>query len=148
MVLGGGYSVGALAADAITGATCTKYLAMAANGVRAWGASKRLRASLSAVGQIARIGDEAHHIVAAGARGAEQARDLLAAFGIGIDDAANGVFLPNKVHRKIHTAEYYKSVTERLSQATNKDEAMEILSKIRRELEEQATKATTNAKPQ
>ena len=36
----------------------------------------------------------AHHIVAGTARLAQDARDVLYKFGVGINDAVNGVFLP------------------------------------------------------
>jgi hypothetical protein len=52
-------------------------------------------------------------------------RDL----GIGINDAANGVFL-GKVHSAIHTGDYYGAVEQALTGAKTKAEAEQILRNI------------------
>jgi hypothetical protein len=66
--------------------------------------------------------------VAGGAERAGPARAALERFGINIDDAANGVFLPSDVHRSLHTNAYYDAVNVALSQATTKEEALQVLS--------------------
>lgn len=59
-----------------------------------------------------------------GNRFAQMSRNILHKAGIGIDDAANGVFLPKNmqyptppasIHSTLHTNLYYKSIFERLS---------------------------------
>jgi len=69
---------------------------------------------------------DAHHIVAQEDRRAVRSRGYLISWGIGINDADNGVFLPRYVHTKIaslpdapshqviHTDLYYLTVTTRL----------------------------------
>ncbi|GIF18117.1 RHS repeat-associated protein [Actinoplanes tereljensis] len=89
---------------------------------------------------------EAHHIVASGAAGAKTAQTRLAHFGIDINDAANGVFLPaNKssanptgasVHRVIHSPYYYNYVNDLLAKATNAAEATAALDMVRQQLKD------------
>ena len=57
----------------------------------------------------------AHHIVASNATAAKQTVAILAASGIDINDADNGVFLPSSNHSRMHTPEYYKKINDRLS---------------------------------
>jgi A nuclease family of the HNH/ENDO VII superfamily with conserved AHH len=78
--------------------------------------------------------DEAHHIVAGEAKLADPAREVLKKFEIGINEAANGVFLPSKFHRQMHSEKHYRSVNYALEQATTRDEALEALDTIRRSL--------------
>ncbi len=69
-------------------------------------------------------GAATHHIVAGGAEAAAPARAVLQRFGIGINDAVNGVFLPASraapnaagaaVHSTVHTRAYYQAVNEAL----------------------------------
>ena len=82
--------------------------------------------------------------MAGGAKAATEARVILQKFGVGINDAANGVFLPATkalaetrdavAHAVVHTKEYYDSVTTALLQATSKKEVIEALSQIRARL--------------
>ncbi|MFG0312568.1 MAG: AHH domain-containing protein, partial [Phycisphaerales bacterium] len=135
---GGGYSVGAALVDAGTGAGCVGVLSKAGKVGKIVGSSRLLRRGLLAAGEVAEHGDEAHHIVASGARGAAGARGILADFGININDAANGAFLPASFHRRMHTASYYQEVTERLSAAGTREEAIDILKTLGDELRRQA----------
>ncbi|WXB19179.1 AHH domain-containing protein [Pendulispora albinea] len=106
--------------------------------------SKILAAALSKAGFVRGTGEAAHHIVAGGAKAAAPARQVLQNFGIGINEAANGVFLPGNmssanpaamaVHAKIHSGDYYRAVNAALSGATSKQEALEILQGIRQAL--------------
>ncbi|MEO8998607.1 MAG: AHH domain-containing protein [Rhodanobacter sp.] len=68
---------------------------------------------------------DAHHIVAQSDRRASGSRDRLFKWGIGINDADNGVYLPKRVgsmpnspdataHEGIHTARYHLTVFARL----------------------------------
>jgi RHS repeat-associated protein len=86
----------------------------------------------------------AHHIVAGEAKLAEAARAVLRRFGIDINDARNGVFLPvNKksanptgaaVHSQVHGPKYYAKVNRLMNEATSREEVFEILDIIRQQL--------------
>ena len=102
--------------------------------------SKALREAMEQAGKTAGKSDAAHHIVAGSAKGAEKAREILKKFGIGINDAANGVFLSTiqgtsgAYHPGLHTAKYYDAVNQMLGKAKNKDEAIKILNEIANQL--------------
>jgi len=96
--------------------------------------SRKLARALEAAGQARPPGAATHHIVAGRAQKAEPARAALERFGIGIDDAANGMFLPSNVHQRIHTDAYYKAVNAALTTANTRAEALEALSRIRQRL--------------
>lgn len=78
---------------------------------------------------------EAHHIVAAKDERADRARRYLFNWGIGINDADNGVFLPRGAgasipgqpnalnHRPLHTNKYYFVVTARLLTVSDEPQA-------------------------
>ncbi|WP_164016539.1 AHH domain-containing protein [Pyxidicoccus trucidator] len=106
--------------------------------------SKRLAANLESAGVRRPQGTDAHHIVAANAEAAGSARAVLHRFGVDIDDAANGVFLPSNshvinpapgsVHSTIHTNEYYSAVDFALRRARSRQDVLEILSQLRQML--------------
>jgi A nuclease family of the HNH/ENDO VII superfamily with conserved AHH len=96
--------------------------------------SRALGRALEAAGHARPPGSAAHHIVAGGAERAAPARAVLDRFGIGINDAANGAFLPSGVHARIHTNAYYETVNSALSQATTRQEALQVLEALRRGL--------------
>jgi hypothetical protein len=66
-------------------------------------------------------------------------------FGIGINDAVNGVFLPanratqiiagRTIHSTLHTNEYYDAVNDALAMAKTREEAIETLHRIGQALE-------------
>ena len=70
---------------------------------------------------------DAHHIVAAADKRARRARGFLFRWGIGINDADNGVYLPKKwtsqvpgledatAHEVIHTTAYHLAITAKLA---------------------------------
>lgn len=58
-------------------------------------------------------------------------RAILQRFGIGVDNAANGLFMPGGVHARIHTNAYFEAVNEALGQATTREEAVRALNTIR-----------------
>lgn len=84
-------------------------------------------------GQVRPDFTDAHHIVGRLDLRAARARDFLFAWGIGINDASNGVFLPRYVssivpslpqaspHQNLHTDKYYLAVTMRLIPIRAKD---------------------------
>jgi hypothetical protein len=79
--------------------------------------------------------------VAGSAKAAAPARAVLQQFGIGINEAANGVFLPANraaaaggsaaAHSTTHTRAYYEAVNELLGQATTRQKVLEALDAIR-----------------
>ena len=108
----------------------------------AQGDSKALRRKLEDAGFIRPAKHDAHHIVAKRQEGAADARRILAEFGIRIDDARNGVFLPNSVgvaqdagtaaavHRGLHKPEYHARVFEALDGVSTREEALEALDEL------------------
>jgi len=96
-------------------------------------ASKRARAlgtALEAAGHVRPAGSAAHHIVAGGHEAAAAGRAALERFGIGINEAVNGVFLPQATHAPLHTNAYYGAVNNALAQATTRQEALQVLQAI------------------
>lgn len=106
--------------------------------------SRALGTALEGAGFARAAGEAAHHIVAGAAQEASAARSILQKFGVGINDAANGVFLPGNlaaqnaagaaVHSTVHASAYYQAVNEALAGATTKQEVLDILSGIRQAL--------------
>ncbi len=105
------------------------------------GSSRKLASNLIGAGIKRPLNAHAHHIVAHGDARAAQARAILQKAGIGIDDAANGVFLPatKKVaettgglaHAAIHSNRYYEALTSRLLGTNN---VKKELKRIRKEI--------------
>jgi hypothetical protein len=89
-------------------------------------------------------GESLHHVVAWDDPRAAGARKILDGFGIDIDHAPNGVFLPATtkspnpkgamVHSTLHTNEYYFKVEQKLVGAKNQGEAIKVLQEIREAL--------------
>jgi hypothetical protein len=85
-------------------------------------------------------GYAAHHIVAGADKRAEIARGILKKFGIGINDAKNGVFLPanqaaqviagETIHSTLHTKEHYDAVNDALMVARTRPQTIAILRRI------------------
>jgi len=114
--------------------------------VRAGGASSRALARYLEISGVKRPpGYAAHHIVAGNDAEAADARIVLRRFGIGINEAVNGVFLPaNKatqviagktIHASLHTDAYYKAVNDALRGLTTRQEVIDKLQSIARALE-------------
>jgi hypothetical protein len=105
--------------------------------------SRALGRALNRAGFSKAAGESAHHIVAGDALAADPARTVLKNFGIGINDAANGVFLPQLkesaaasgssavIHQNLHTDYYYTVVNDTLSAATTREDALAALASIR-----------------
>lgn len=100
--------------------------------------SKLLRENLIKAGKkVPNYPNAAHHIVAGNAKKAEGSRKILSKFGIDINDAVNGVFLPTQkgvsngvYHPSLHTDKYYLTVEQMLKQAESKEEAIDVLKNI------------------
>jgi len=105
--------------------------------------SQALARAMQQAGIARPAGSAAHHIVAGNAPAAARARAALQEFGIGINDAANGVFLranqaaPNvggAIHSGIHTNAYYRAVNRALIHAQTREQAIDTLNHIRGQL--------------
>ncbi|MCA3718063.1 MAG: AHH domain-containing protein, partial [Brevundimonas sp.] len=96
--------------------------------------SRALSAALTRAGIVRPANSAAHHIVAGNARGAAAARATLSRFGIGIDSAANGIFLPAGQHAPLHTSAYYSAVNAALSGVASRAQAEAVLQGIGRAL--------------
>ncbi len=106
--------------------------------------SKRLAANMEAAGVKRPPGTDAHHIVAANAEAAKDARLVLRRFGVDIDDAANGVFLrsnanvassaPGSLHSTVHTSGYYNYVNRALTSARSRADVVAVLGRLRQML--------------
>jgi Domain of unknown function (DUF4157)/A nuclease family of the HNH/ENDO VII superfamily with conserved AHH len=93
-------------------------------------------------------GHDAHHIVPKGMRDAQEARDILRDADIGINDAANGVWLAGEeqtvnestaeIHDRIHTARYVRWLTDLLREGAKHGPAgvRRALATVRRVLSE------------
>ncbi|TAL80476.1 MAG: hypothetical protein EPN75_07110 [Beijerinckiaceae bacterium] len=101
---------------------------------RANSSSKVLARALEAAGEVRPAGSAAHHIVAGSAPDALAARTVLQNYGIGINDAENGVFLPAEQHARLHTNAYYNAVNNALANAKSQDDVIRILGTIKSRL--------------
>ncbi len=105
--------------------------------------SKVLRQNLIEAGvEVPDYPNAAHHIVAGNAPKAAEARAILQKYGVDINDAANGTFLPTvkdvaegAYHPSLHTDSYYRKVTELLSSAKSQDDVLDILDDIAEQLQ-------------
>lgn len=106
--------------------------------------SRVLARALEASGTPRPQGAAAHHIVAGNAPRAQAARNMLARHGVGINEAANGVFLPANaaspnlsgaaVHSSLHTRHYYETVNKLLSGARSRAQVLVRLALLRKKL--------------
>lgn len=106
--------------------------------------SVKLAKALIESGTQRPINTAAHHIVAGGKKMAEPARQVLLRFGIGINDAVNGVFLtkntkvPNALGTVIHATlpdKYYDRVNALLGSATTREQVVDTLNYISKQLQ-------------
>ena len=105
--------------------------------------SKTLRKNLIEAGvEVPDYPNAAYHIVAGNSSKAAEARAILQKYGIDINDAANGTFLPTVrdaagevYHPSLHTNAYYDEVNSLLAEATSKEEVIEILGYIAESLQ-------------
>ncbi len=129
---------------AIGGGAFMKLSTLAKVVKRAW-SSERLGRALVKAGKVRLDGHEAHHIVAGGHELAAPARKVLAQFGIKLDNAVNGVFLPatkaspnplaSQVHRPLSNMKaYYDKVNDALDGLTTKKEVIAKLESIAQQL--------------
>ena len=95
--------------------------------------SRTLGRNLEKQGELRPSGDhDAHHIVAWNHWRAERARQILEQWGIDIDAAVNGVWLPRAYHRTLNnSAAYYDAVHRMLEKATSKKDVLETLQTIK-----------------
>ncbi len=110
----------------------------AGKSVEAYRGSKLARNMADAKNPVAKGAEEAHHVVAQNAKSAAPAREILEKHGIDINSANNGAAMDKNSHRSIHTAEYYQSVNQRISNADSaggKAAVCQTLCEIAKELE-------------
>ena len=96
-----------------------------------------LRENMKDAGIEASSGYEAHHIVPSTSQNdaARQARDILEQWGIDINNADNGIFLPKSIHNGLaNDHKYMNAVLEDLQQATSRDDTIRILQDIGQQL--------------
>lgn len=86
--------------------------------------------------KVPNFANAAHHIVAGNASAAKYSRSILKKFGIGINDAINGVFLSNTYHNRLHTKAYYDKVNYLLGRAKTREDLIKILNYIAQQLRE------------
>jgi hypothetical protein len=91
-------------------------------------------------GHVFNEGEAAHHVVAANAKAAADARAKLAEVGIDVNDPVNGVALPGSFHRGIHTRAYYDALNARLEDVKTRDEAIEVLREQANTLSQEAAR--------
>jgi len=106
--------------------------------------TQKLVRNMEKAGIIRPANTAGHHIVAKASKfpGAVRAREILEKFGIDVNNAANGVYLPNTkdslapglYHPSLHTKAYYAAVAERLENAKTLENVLETLNDIRSEL--------------
>ena len=104
--------------------------------------SKVLRQNLIDAGvEVPDYPNAAHHMVAGSSPKAAEARAILQKYGVDINDAANGTFLPTvkdvaegAYHPSLHTNAYYDKINKLLSEATCKEDVLDILEFIGDEL--------------
>ena len=104
--------------------------------------SRKLRKALIEAGiEVPDYPNAAHHIVAGNSSNAIEAREILKRFGIDINTAPNGVFLPTVLdvsdavyHPSLHSTSYYRKVTRLLSDANSKQDVLDILASIAEQL--------------
>ena len=104
--------------------------------------SRVLRKNMKAAGiEEPDYPNAAHHIIAGGDKRAKELRDMLKEYGIDINSADNGVFLPTEknvseaaYHRRLHTEDYYKNIEKAFQNVDSKDEIIDILHEIREQL--------------
>jgi len=127
----------AAALGPFVGGKTLKNLANAADIIKAErsASSRILRRNLIEAGYAAQPGSVTHHMVAGADRRAANARAILQRYGIGIDDAENGVFLPGTVHAGVHGDTYYQRVDALLTNATSREEVIAVLNDIRYQLQ-------------
>jgi hypothetical protein len=89
----------------------------------------------NATGEAKHAEADAHHVVAQADKRARRSRSLLFNWGIGINDADNGIYLPKKwtsnvpglegatAHENIHTADYHLAVQLRLLEVRRQNAA-------------------------
>lgn len=109
-----------------------------------WGwCAVKLSNNMTKDGTVRPANTAAHHIVGDTSKGAKPARDILKKYGIDVDDARNGVFLPNKnnidealsgiKHNGRHPDKYIDAVNKRIIKADEiggKQGVLDELSKI------------------
>ena len=104
--------------------------------------SRELRNNMIEAGiEVPDYPNAAHHIVAGNSPKAAESRAIMQMYGVDINEAENGVFLPTvrgvsegAYHPSLHTNSYYDRVNNLLREATCKEDVLDILEFIGEEL--------------
>lgn len=109
------------------------------------GSSRRLLKALLEAKKEPLAGEVPHHVVSHSDWRAEEARKILQKFGVGVDTAENGVFLPQNttvpnpkgkaVHSTVHTNAYYEAVYEAIKDSASKQDLINRLQELAWRLE-------------
>ncbi len=100
-----------------------------------WNAEILQRNLEQALDQAKPEGYHTHHIVPSTHRDMQEARKILEKFGIDINQAENGVFLPANIHNGlVNDKRYMAAVLKDLQRATSKDDVIRILQDIGEQL--------------
>ena len=97
----------------------------AGTAIKAYRGSELARNMLKAGNGVVKGAEEAHHIVAQGAKKADEAREILQKHGIDIHNAENGAAMSKASHRSTHTDDYYRGLNTRLRNADSGPKAGE-----------------------
>lgn len=87
-------------------------------------------------------GTQAHHVVEGNAKAAQASREILTKFGIGINDAENGVLLrsdaasiyPGALHNTSHADKYSEYVYSKIKNVKSRDELVLRLTEVKKAL--------------
>ena len=104
--------------------------------------SEKLSDSLKGVGYTRPADTDAHHIVPVNAGKLDDVRAKLESFGIGRNDAPNGVYLPGvrgseaegAYHRSLHNNDYYNQLNRDFLNVNSRQQALDTLNDIRSQL--------------
>ena len=101
--------------------------------------SEKLSDSLKGAGYTRPDDTDAHHIIPVKAGKLDDVRAKLDSFGIGRNDAPNGVYLPGvkgseaegAYHTSLHSNKYYDQLREDFRGVNSKSDALDVLDRIR-----------------
>ncbi len=91
------------------------------------------------MGVVGGKGQVAHHVLGNSKR-AQDLHQTLKGYDIDINDPRNGMYLDNEFHWKLNNDDYRDAVIDRLEDSRGKDEVLDELDAIRKELFEHQAK--------
>ncbi len=120
----------------------TKIISESTEFIQSIGKSRKLRRNMIKAGvEIPDYLYATHHIVAGNNKKADVARSILTKFEIDVNDEVNGVFLRTTdavsigmKHNNLHSKIYYNEINEMLNDVKSKEDLINLLDKIRKQL--------------